>query len=114
MIDYKIVGFHIKENRKKQGYSQEKFAELLEISTTYLSLIENGHRPANLELLISISQHLGISVDFLLFGNQKGDDSSAARAFQDLLSECNMYERAVIIKATERLKDVLKLYEHLK
>lgn len=38
----KIFGENVKFYRKKQGISQEQLAELLEISTNHLSVIETG------------------------------------------------------------------------
>lgn len=38
----KIFGENVKFYRKKQGLSQEQLAELLEISTNHLSVIETG------------------------------------------------------------------------
>lgn len=39
---YKIIGKNIQKERKKLGYTQESFAELMDVSWSYVSKIESG------------------------------------------------------------------------
>lgn len=109
-----MVGFHISEYRKKQGLTQEKLAEMLEITPQYLSLLETGKREANLKMLVKISIALDISVDRLLFGNQAGDNQAYSEAFSEMIEGCSPFEKNVILRTAEKLKDVLGQYENLK
>lgn len=38
----KVFGKNLKNNRKNIGYTQEQFAEMVNMTPTYISLIENG------------------------------------------------------------------------
>lgn len=55
----------IKEYRKSQKLSQEKFAELLDCDTTYISHIENGKRDPSIDFFIKFSNLSGISFDYM-------------------------------------------------
>ena len=65
-IDYASLGAKIKAERKKLGYTQEKLAEMCEISTGFLGHIEGGTRKLSLETLFKISNVLNTSIDYLL------------------------------------------------
>ena len=55
----------IKEYRKSQKLSQEKFAELLDCDTTYISHIENGKRDPSIDFFIKFLNLSGISFDYM-------------------------------------------------
>ena len=55
----------IKGYRKSQKLSQEKFAELLDCDTTYISHIENGKRDPSIDFFIKFSNLSGISFDYM-------------------------------------------------
>ncbi|MBR6154877.1 MAG: helix-turn-helix transcriptional regulator [Treponema sp.] len=63
----KIFGNNLQLYRKKQGFSQEKLAEVLDISTKHLSDLETGKSFVSAELLENISQVLHISPSALFF-----------------------------------------------
>ncbi|NMC60374.1 MAG: helix-turn-helix transcriptional regulator [Candidatus Methanofastidiosa archaeon] len=68
------VGKTIKMLRVKKGYTQKYFANLLEITPSYLSLIESGDRKINMEFLEKISQKLEIPTSvFVLLASEKSD-----------------------------------------
>jgi transcriptional regulator with XRE-family HTH domain len=56
----------IKENRKSIGLKQEDLADKLDITASYLSLIENGKREPSLKLRKKISKHLKIPLSLLV------------------------------------------------
>lgn len=59
------LGAKIKRERQSRGITQEKLAEMVDISLNFMSLIENG-RNMSVETLVKIAQALGVSVDYLL------------------------------------------------
>ena len=63
----KIFGNNLHIYRKKQGISQEKLSETLDISTKHLSDLETGKSFVSAELLENISQILHISPSALFF-----------------------------------------------
>lgn len=68
-IDYAALGQKIRIERQKNNLSQDKLAELCEISTSYLGHIERGTRKMSLETLVTIANVLNISLDYLLTDN---------------------------------------------
>lgn len=64
------LGERIAEGRKKCGYTQESFAELLDVTPQAVSKWENDISCPDIQLLPKISQILGISVDELLTGRK--------------------------------------------
>lgn len=55
----------IKKYHKDKKLSQEKFAELLDCDTTYISHIETGNREPSIDFFIKFSNLSGISLDYM-------------------------------------------------
>ena len=66
IMDCKEMGSRIKKARLSQKITQEQLAELLDISVSYVSLIERGSRNATVETLLAIADVLHVSVTSLL------------------------------------------------
>ena len=104
---------HIKQKRKEKGYTQEKMAELLNISYSNYSKIENGIVTPTLERLIDISQLLGVSLDYLVFGKINNDseayfyDIQQGQAIMSLLKECDKENLLYVIKFLEKIYSLL-------
>ena len=58
----KLIGYRIKNLRKRKGYSQEKLAEIAGINPKYLSSIERGEENPTLDLFMRLSQGLKVSI----------------------------------------------------
>lgn len=67
----KMIGERIKEKRKEKKLTQLKIKELTGISSGNLSEIENGNILPSATALMSLSEILGVSTDWIL----KGDSS---------------------------------------
>ena len=61
-------GLRLRELRKEQGYSQERFAAACGLDRTYIGGIERGERNVALRNIESIAQTLGISLAELMAG----------------------------------------------
>ena len=57
-INYALIGKRIRETRKQRGLSAEELAEIADLSTVYISYIENAKRKPSLESLIKLATHL--------------------------------------------------------
>lgn len=62
----------LRQVRKNARLTQERFAELLDISVSAYQKIERGENQISIYNLVHINQLLGVSADFLLFGDQQG------------------------------------------
>lgn len=70
----KIFGDNIKRERKRHGYSQREFGELIGAAQTTVANYENGVRFPSGEGLVRIAQTLGVSIDYLM-GYSVADES---------------------------------------
>lgn len=69
-LKYKEVGLKIAYYRKKKGYTQTQLAEMVGISSNYLSLIERGNfeQSYSMETLFKIAEALDVNANDLLEG----------------------------------------------
>lgn len=58
-----IIGKRIQKLRKSKGYTQQQFAEMISLSTNYLSDIERGKSSARLDKVVTIINALDCSAD---------------------------------------------------
>ena len=67
-MDFKQIGDRIKNKRIEFGLTQEKLAEMVGVSDTYIGAIERATSKCSIETLVKISQTLDINMDYMLFG----------------------------------------------
>ena len=106
-INYEIIGRRIKELRVQNHISQAKLAELVEMSVAYISYIETGKKQASLKSLVLIADTLGITVDNLLNGNQKNDNSQCQTEFEAIFDGCSCYEKRIVYEVALATKQSL-------
>jgi transcriptional regulator with XRE-family HTH domain len=61
------LGVVIKSLRKKKGYKQNSFAELCDITPSYLSQIESNNKEPNISTLKIISEKLDVPLPIIFF-----------------------------------------------
>lgn len=64
----------IRKAREEKGYTREKFAEKLDVSVSYLAELERGRTGISVKMLIKVCNVLGLSADYVLFGEERPDD----------------------------------------
>ena len=65
----KIVGNRIKQIRKEKNLSQADLAEKMNVSTSYVSDVENGKINFSIDTFMRLTEALQISADWLLQTN---------------------------------------------
>ena len=83
-----MIGENNRSYRKKNGLTQEEFAERLGVTYQSVSGWENGATYPDLELIPSISELLGITVDGLLGMPMRERERRASETFDALRREC--------------------------
>lgn len=78
------MGNRIRHLRSKQKKTQKYFADMLYISPSYLTLIEQGKRTVTLDVLAQIAKVCDVSTDYLLFGKASIETDSNSRTFHRL------------------------------
>jgi transcriptional regulator with XRE-family HTH domain len=68
-MDYVDLGKRIRKQRVVLGWTQEQLAERVGVSTSFMGHVERGTRKASLETLVSISNAMELSMDYMLAGS---------------------------------------------
>lgn len=68
-VDYVRLGEQIKLWRQKRGFTQERLAEMVELSPGFISLIETGKKKMSLKTLLLICEALDVRPNDLLVSN---------------------------------------------
>ncbi len=63
---YKIIGKNIQNARKAKGLTQETFAELMDVSWSYVSKIESGILNLSVGKIFDFAKYLNVDVSILL------------------------------------------------
>ena len=103
-INYALIGKRIRETRKQRGLSAEELAEIADLSTVYISYIENAKRKPSLESLIKISNALEITIDELLYGNLLYNPTEYQTDIDLLMADCTSTEKRYIFEVLSAIK----------
>ena len=107
-MDTKRIGRQIRTLRKKLGMSQEVLAEAVGCSPGFISRIERGRSNFSAHILFSIAAALDTTVDRLLNGLQPTDTAAFYQEVHELLVDCSMCEKQVILNVALELKRNLR------
>ncbi|MGN0985216.1 MAG: helix-turn-helix domain-containing protein [Candidatus Enterenecus sp.] len=72
-VDPRALGDTIRAARMKKGLTQERLAEILDITPIHLKNIEGSRRKPSVPLLFQMMEILDFSVDALVFPERPGD-----------------------------------------
>lgn len=100
-MDYVALGSRVKRKRLELNLTQERLAELADISAVYVGQIERGERHMTIDVLVKLSEILKISVEELLKDSTKENVASRMKEISNLLNELNSSE-------IDRLINVIK------
>lgn len=70
------IGERIQKARELSGYTQEKLADKVDVSTQYISDLERGIVGTSVLTLIKICNTLCVSSDYILMGEKENNDIS--------------------------------------
>ena len=107
-MDYHQMGGRIRNVRLKNGMTQEQLAEAACLSVPYISHIERGVKRPSLETLVRVAGALHVTADCLLSGIQPEDRSAFLTDVQELLDDCSLQERQVMLEVAWALKRALR------
>ncbi len=96
----KDIGGRIREQRKKNGITQEAMANALGVTAQAVSKWENGQNAPDISMIIPICGFLGIGADELLGGTQKRDANE--RYWENL----NFGDEFALVVINEALKEL--------
>jgi len=68
------MGERIRELRKSHNMSAEELSEKLDMSGSFIGLLERGARTASLSNVVKMSEIFNVSLDYLVLGNEGRKD----------------------------------------
>ena len=92
----------IRKAREDYGYTREQFAELVDVSVSYMAEVERGKTNVSVKTLIKICNVLGLSADYVLFGNERDKDTM-------ILDKIHRIDEAYIPLLDKVIIELLKL-----
>ena len=79
-FDEKRFGQRIKKLRVNKGLTQERMADELAITVSYLAKLEIGTRTPSLDSIIQLAVYFDVSLDYLVLGSEPKEISIEERA----------------------------------
>ena len=71
IIQKQEVAARLRGIRVNSGYTQERFAEILDISVSAYKKLESAENQVSVDCLAKIEKQLKVSSDYILFGEQQ-------------------------------------------
>lgn len=78
-LDYKAIGKHIREARRRNHLSQAMLAEAVDKTPSYISYIESGLKSMSLDTFVLIANALGVSPERLLMSRSPTRNGAPVR-----------------------------------
>ena len=104
----KDVGSRIREARKSRHLSQNALAELVDISPSHMSDIENGKKTIGLDIFMRLTEALQVSADWLLRTDIPQVASIHGQELSALLSDCSASEAQSLLKVLKEVKAAIR------
>lgn len=97
-----IVGERIRDKRLQIGMSQDELAEKIDRAPKYCSDIERGICGMSVETMLALSNHLDMSLDYMMFGEASEEELERQKqdelALLHILTKCTEPQRKYAIR----------------
>ena len=104
----KEIGTRIRESRKAKKLSQNELSEIVQVSPSYMSDIENGKVNISLEVFMRLTEALQVSADWLLRTDVPQVAHIQSGELAEILSDCSAQETQALIKMLRSMKNTLR------
>lgn len=101
----KSLGIRLKELRKQRSFTQEKFAELLEVDPKHLSRIECGKTQPSLNLLKNAAVIFNIKINDFFIEEKTYYKENMIKNIMDILKKSNETELKLFYKIISVIKN---------
>ena len=102
---YKSIGKNIRKRRDELEIKQEKLAEMVDLSVSYMGAIERGEKLPKLKVFINIANALKISADTLLSGVLEVGNQIIASELSKELSSLSKSDQIRILNVLRTMID---------
>lgn len=100
-MNYSLLGKRLREERLKSKLTQEKLAEVVDVSHAYIGQIERAERSVTLDTLIKIANQLGVTVDDLLRESLEISEDHFVNRFKHILIKRSPQEQQMALEMVE-------------
>ena len=98
-MDLGAIGSRIRTARERKHMTQGELAEIVDLSTNHISVIERGVKPHKLDTFVNIANALEVSADTLLQDVVKHSAEGVSNEFVAEIMKLPEKERSRIINA---------------
>lgn len=84
-MEGKTVGVKIQEARRLAGLKQWQLANMVNVSESYIALIESDKRNPSITVLVKIAEVLGLTTDQIVFDVDARSDTSFTLEWQNIV-----------------------------
>lgn len=93
-----MIGMRIAELRNSKGFTQEKLAGKMEISSKYLSSIERGKENPTLDTIIKLSESLDVNIEDIFRSLQIEDSGKRKSLVTSLINKADADQLKLVYK----------------
>lgn len=104
-VDYALIGKRIKSKRVELHITQEQMASDLNLSTYYISKIENAKSSPTLETLCILANYLELDLAFLITGTSKLEKNYYLKQLDEICSKATNKQLDLIAKIAKTIID---------
>lgn len=108
-LNYQLIGKRLRTFRKNKHLTQEKIAELTDLSPQHISGIERGTAPLSLPALVRLCNALEITPDQVLTDSLKAAAPIYLKDVAETFADCSSDELFLMLSQAENLKKSLRL-----
>jgi transcriptional regulator with XRE-family HTH domain len=102
-IDYKELGKRIRAERRRQDLTQEKLAEMAEISDSFMGHIERGGRTLSIETLVKLANALNLNIEYIICGEHNYQPDMLPEEIYNALNRMSSSQRKVFLNIMKTL-----------
>lgn len=103
-LDLTILGARIREERTKRGLTIEELSELIDVSPSFLGLVERADRGLGFDKVYKLAKSLDVSIDSLVTNDAIGKEVTRMDNLSALVSNLNDRDFEFIVEMVKLLK----------
>ena len=92
-IDYFTMGQRIRARRRELGLTQEKLAERVDISPSFVGHLERGEKIPSLDTVARLCTAMDVSMDYLALGRRQACDKEKCELYEELKNLMNAFSQ---------------------
>ena len=69
-LNYREIGQRIRGLRREHRLKQAQLAAVIYVSINHMGHIESGDKPVQLDMLVTLAEYFGVSLDYLVLGKR--------------------------------------------